>query len=583
MLEISEEKCTGCALCAALCPNQAITFAEFNGFRYPKVNQDHCVNCKLCMRKCPALNKEIISTQYPTVYAAWSKDVKQRAECTSGGICYEMSKYVIEQGGYVAGVAWKEDLKNAEYRLIKSLGELSEITQTKYFQPDMRNIFFEIRNTLREGGWVLFIGSSCTNAALRSYVGEHLLDKLICCDFICRGYTSQIYHQKRVEYLEAKHHSRIKHIQYKNKSRGWNKFGTVFIFQNGDTEYINRYEDPYEIMFQIDDYNTRPSCFDCKYRDIPRLTDITVGDFWAVKKLDEDILYNGVSAVLINSDKGRELFEHISKNLEYEERNLWEVSRGNYALLHQLRRKQGESQFFEDLSEKGIPYIHKKYGKNKVLMKIMHKTKILLSFFSRCNLILFVYYNFCCKNVKRDKRCYLVPCRGARLHVEKNASIVLHSSLYINVMKHKHSREESYLHIYNGGRLEVKGRVRIAADNTIDVLANAVLVMGETETNYGTVIVCSNNIVMGDGTDIGRNVRIYDSNYHPTGLNKSQRGKPLIIEDHVWLCSGVSIVKGIRIGAGAICGINSTVTKSIKSRHMVLGNPAKDIMADVEW
>ncbi len=583
MIRINDEMCTGCTLCRQLCPTGAITFKMRNGFTYPNVDEEKCVGCDLCLRKCPALNKESTSNHYPIVYAAWSKDTKQREKCTSGGICYEMSKYILQRGGYVAGVAWCDEYKNAEYILIKSVEELPLITQTKYFQPKMGNIYAEVKEALLAGKQVLYIGSACTNAAIRNYVGDALKERLICCDFICRGYTSQSYHQKRVESLEAKHKSQILSVQYKNKSRGWKNFGTRFEFKNGDIYYVNRYDDPYERMFRIDDYNTRPSCYNCKYRTNPRMCDITVGDFWMIKGIDETILQNGVSAVMVFSERGQELFEGISNQIEYEERDFWEVSKGNYALLHQLKKKEGAELFFYDMETKRLTDVHRKYAGMKKGKVILEKIRKVLFIFSNWALIQFIYYNFLCTGIERDKKCYLIPYRGTCINIEKGGRLILHASIRLNVEKHKHSREETFLHIYKKGKFVINGPIRIAAGNTVDVLPEAELIMGETETNYGTVIVCSDKITIGNGTGIGRNVMIYDSNYHQTGLNKNTKGKPLIIEDHVWLCTGVTIAKGIKIGTGAICGLNSTVTSNVKNRHMVLGNPAKDVMSDVEW
>ncbi len=583
MLKINDDKCTGCTLCGQICPTGAITYEVRNGFRYPVVSKEKCIDCDLCMKKCPALNRESTSNKYPAVYAAWSKDTGQREQCTSGGICYEISKYVLENGGCVAGVAWCDHYRNAEYKLITSINELQLITQTKYFQPEMGNIYEEVKGVLAEGKTVLYIGTACTNAALRYYVGDRLSENLICCDFICRGYSSQKYHQKRIEYLETEYRSPVSNVQYKNKTKGWRNFGTKFEFQNGKSYYVNQYDDPYEIMFHRDDFNTRPSCFDCKYRENPRLCDITVGDFWAIKNIDNEILKNGVSAVMVNSERGQKLFEGISDRIQFEERNLWEVSKGNYALLHQLHRKEGAEAFFHDLETRSIPYIHNKYGRNRRKEALIRKIKKVVSIILKCRPLQFVHYNYFCSGVKRDKRCYMIPYRGTRINIEKGGKLVLHSSLYVNTNRHKHSHEEVYLHIYRNGKYEINGIVQLAAGNTLDVLPDAELTMGKTDTNYGTVIVCSNKITMGDDIGIGRNVMIYDSNYHPTGINKSVKGKPLVIEDHVWLCSGVTIAKGLRIGAGAICGLNSTVTRNVKSRHMVLGNPAKDVMSDVEW
>ena len=135
----------------------------------------------------------------------------------------------------------------------------------------------------------------------------------------------------------------------------------------------------------------------------------------------------------------------------------------------------------------------------------------------------------------------------------------------------------------HGGVFEVNGRTNIAANATVEVLTDAELRIGSVESNYGATIICSNKIIMGDGVDIGRNAMIYDSNYHPTSINKNVKLKPLVIKDHVWICSGVTITKGITIEEGAVCSINSTVSRNVKSKHMVMGNPAKSFMSNIEW
>ena len=191
---------------------------------------------------------------------------------------------------HLAGVAWTDDYKNAKYELIHEYKELYRITQTKYFQPEMSEIFVQIKEKLDKGSKVLFIGTSCSNAGLKSFLNREY-NNLYCCDFVCRGYTSQLYHQKRVQELESAKGSKVKGIFYKNKSIGWEQFGTKFDFENGESYYVNRYDDPYEYMLQINDYVTRTSCFECKYRGSHRITDITVGDFWGIKGLPKAVSY----------------------------------------------------------------------------------------------------------------------------------------------------------------------------------------------------------------------------------------------------------------------------------------------------
>lgn len=134
-----------------------------------------------------------------------------------------------------------------------------------------------------------------------------------------------------------------------------------------------------------------------------------------------------------------------------------------------------------------------------------------------------------------------------------------------------------------GGCFEVNGVCKLAANNTIEINYDAVLKVGKMNSNYGTTIICGNRIEIGNDVGFGRNVMIYDNNFHTTGLNKNVKLKPLIIEDHVWLCTGVTIVKGLKIERDAVCSINSTITRNVKSKNMVAGNPAKVMMTNIEW
>ena len=581
--KVTQDQCTGCELCTAICHSGAITYKNDCGFRYPVVNAEKCVNCGLCVKACPAINSTS-KTNFNAdvrVYAAWTKDTQQRKKSTSGGICFELSKYIIENGGCVAGVAWNKDYRNAKYILVDNIEDLPQITQTKYFQPEMGDIYQQIKNELELGRKVLFIGSACSNAALKKYIVNDS-ENLISCDFICRGYTSQVFHEKRIDFLEQKKGCRITGVQYKNKDKGWTHFGTKFSFEDGTSYYVNRNDDSYELMFKVDDLNTRSSCYDCKYRTMPRISDITVGDFWNIQGVSEDDLQNGVSAVFTFNKKGEDLLNSISNRIHLEARNVNEVSKGNFALLHQIKRPRISSkQFFNDLEKLSFEKIKSKYASKKIIK--MRRVKSLIENLLHCNIFQFIKLNYFTAGVKRKKHKYIFPYRGSRVEIQRNAEFIINDNILLNMPKHKHSNEQAYIRIMNKGRFIVNGHSSIAANATVEVLPEAELAIGKIETNYGATIICSNKIIMGDEVDIGRNAMIYDSNFHPTSLNKKVKLKPLIIKDHVWICSGVTITKGITIEEGAVCGINSTVSRNVKSKNLVMGNPAKSVMSNIEW
>ncbi|MBD3842261.1 MAG: acyltransferase, partial [Campylobacterales bacterium] len=92
-------------------------------------------------------------------------------------------------------------------------------------------------------------------------------------------------------------------------------------------------------------------------------------------------------------------------------------------------------------------------------------------------------------------------------------------------------------------------------------------------------------LVIGANCMFSRNVKIMTSDGH--SIFKSEvvvnHAKDILIGSHVWLADNVTIMKGVTIGEGSVVGINSTLTKSIPSKSIAVGNPAKVIKGDIEW
>ncbi|AWM34906.1 acyltransferase [Hymenobacter nivis] len=102
----------------------------------------------------------------------------------------------------------------------------------------------------------------------------------------------------------------------------------------------------------------------------------------------------------------------------------------------------------------------------------------------------------------------------------------------------------------------------------------------------------ADSIKIGDNVLISHNVNIIDSNSHElysveraeryTELLKchwKEKGNivtaPIVIEDYAWINFNAVILKGIRIGKGAIIAAGSVVTKDVPNYAIVAGNPAK--------
>jgi len=112
-----------------------------------------------------------------------------------------------------------------------------------------------------------------------------------------------------------------------------------------------------------------------------------------------------------------------------------------------------------------------------------------------------------------------------------------------------------------------------------DMESKIIIGKGTTIVN-GTEIIAKEKISIGANCLSGARTTIIDSDFH--GINVSKRNtsgetKSVFIDNNVWLGIGVTILKGVNIGYGAIVGAGTVVAKDIPNFAIVIGNPMKII------
>ena len=376
---ISKEVCTGCKMCGDICPTNAISFqTDFDGCWYPNVDDKKCVKCGLCEKKCPALH--VMTSQKaknPAVYAAWTKDDKIRYDSTSGGIYYELAKSFIEQGGYIAGCAFSEDYKTAKHVLGKTEHDLQEIMGSKYFQSDTAGIYKAVLELLKQEQKVLFCGTPCQVAALRSYVGKDY-ENLFLLDFICKGINSPKAYTSYINELEQKYHSTARSVRQKSKKTGWQSLATNVVFENGKEYHKDRYTDWWIQGYTCGNLFMRRNCQECLYKTMPRQADLTFGDFWGIKGCNEADYEKGISVVFENSKKGTFLLQGAANKMHLEKRTMNEVLEGNPYLFGQAVQKGNRQRFFELLEKEPFSKAVKETYTESSLQKTKRYTKLFL-------------------------------------------------------------------------------------------------------------------------------------------------------------------------------------------------------------
>ena len=324
----TERSCTGCMACASVCPKNCITMkADADGFSCPVVDEAACVGCGLCEKACPVLTE----AQYkhtPTAYAARSQDTAMRLESSSGGVFTELARQILAQGGAVFGAVYDEN-----FRVVHACAEdestLAKMRGAKYAQSDLTGIFRDVKARLNRGQQVLFAGTPCQVAGLLGFLGRYY-ENLITVDFVCHSVPSPMVWAEYVKSLGD-----VASVNLSAKDTGWSRYRYCHRFEDrsGAVRRIPNGESLYMKLF-VGDYINRRSCSECHFKGYARGSDLTIGDFWGIWDIAPDLDDNmGTSVVLVQSERGRILWDAVCPSLDIREVTLEEASRQNRAML----------------------------------------------------------------------------------------------------------------------------------------------------------------------------------------------------------------------------------------------------------
>lgn len=366
---VSKNLCTGCGACCNVCPKKAIKMVEDSeGFKYPVIDKTKCINCKLCLKTCPVLNSKENHFNIKS-FACFNKNEQIRMNSSSGGIFSLIAEEVIKKKGMVFGAAFDNN-----YDVIhKYSNDISDFRNSKYVQSDLKNTFKEAEKFLINGKYVLFTGTTCQIEGLKKFLKKDY-DKLYTQDIICHGVPSPKVWQQYLNYVS--NNERITDINFRNKDKGWQQY-SLKIKLKGRTYNKDNQKDEFIMLF-LNNLCLRKSCYNCAFKKDARNSDITLADFWGIDNILPDMNDDkGISLVLINSQKGAELFELIKNKIEYKEVDFKEAIKENSIINNSVKMPSKRDQFFTDLDVLSIDKLYKKYKPAKVtiLRRVYNKIK----------------------------------------------------------------------------------------------------------------------------------------------------------------------------------------------------------------
>lgn len=365
------EGCCGCGACLNVCPKNAISFREdAEGFAYPLVDEGKCIDCSLCIKVCPVLSPDVERLPLK-VYAAKNRDLQERIQSSSGGMFLPLAREVLRQGGQVFGVEFSEDFRSARHACASDADGVKRFSGSKYIQSDTGRTYSRTKMFLENGVPVLYSGTPCQIAGLRKFLRKDY-ENLYTVDLVCHGVPSPGIWRR---YMDETAPEGTASVNFRDKVTGWKRFSLVMKDSSGKVLFSQREDENVFMDGFLKNLYLRPSCYRCPARKGRSGSDLTIADYWHLKKTLPDFDDNtGVGLVLVNTAKGARLFDSV--DFERVETPYAPASAGNPAIENDFRPLKGREAFFRKAARaKRIVPLIRKYTRDPFALRLRKRLK----------------------------------------------------------------------------------------------------------------------------------------------------------------------------------------------------------------
>ncbi len=376
---LNSADCCGCKACEQICAHQAISFrSDDEGFWYPFINETNCVHCGLCEKVCPMEEAEKMLLPQGKAYAFQLSDKEQLLNSSSGGVFFAISSSVLSENGIVYGAAF--DGKIVKHKRVDCQADIIDLMGSKYVQSDIGNTYSQVKQDLKEGRKVFYAGTPCQIAGLKLFLRKEY-DNLLTADLVCHGTPSPKILQDTISHIEDRLNARFKSYLFRDKRvGGWSCSSSSSSYEKNNKQTYLKYSKEMEAYFNafISGHLMRMSCYHCPFARMERSGDITIADYWGVKKLHPEFpnISKGMSLFISNSSKGEELLTILSDNNFVREVELQQAAENNRNLLmttpYTKERELSYKLFFNDYKGFLKKYYKGNYFKAKIKAHVIY-------------------------------------------------------------------------------------------------------------------------------------------------------------------------------------------------------------------
>lgn len=378
---LENDDCCRCGACYNACPVHAIKMVEdTDGFFKPQLDADKCINCDKCISVCPSLNakkKLEDSMQDKKAYEFQRNDIDELKKSASGGVFSVLSEKFAKRGDYVCGCIEDPDM-NVRHIVTNDIKLIRKMRGSKYVKSNIYESFKRIEDIISKGRKILFSGTPCEVMSILSYFKDNKYkDNIFTMSIICHGTPSPKIWNLYKKHIQKKNNARLINVSQRFKKDSFNIPFCRYDFDNGkNVDKATYFEDIYCYGFSSNLFLNK-SCYRCIYKNNIFNADIIAGDVFKNHFGDKGRF--GVSSVIVNTKKGKELFSILKENGEIKEIDIKDIIEQNPFLIKSVPENKKRDKFFLSLNKNKDADIEKKIlkysGKVKFYTKrILYKT-----------------------------------------------------------------------------------------------------------------------------------------------------------------------------------------------------------------
>lgn len=324
--------CYGCGVCALACGKKIIDIRlNADGFYEPCLTDaSKCVDCGLCREVCSYCHEETALHDPPKAsFGAWSKEEGVRRVSASGGVGFEIGRYLIGHGYKAVAVKYDAEAQCAKHYVAETVENLVDSMGSKYIQSYTLDGFKAVN---RKDRW-LITGTPCQIDSFRRYIKKFRCeDNFILMDFFCHGVPSAYIWGKYLKEMQAKLGD-VDYVAWRNKLNGWHDSWAMVLDGKEEQGEIVDWHDSYNLLIKekkgfVNSRMTQGDTFysmflgnnclgkacykHCKFKYNHSSADIRIGDMWGDTYKNNE---KGVTACVTFTNKGLDVLKQSNCHL----------------------------------------------------------------------------------------------------------------------------------------------------------------------------------------------------------------------------------------------------------------------------